>query len=70
MLLSGKGRNKELVISNSGEVFNSYGLNFIYLNMDVSSYANNPIITLVKFIVNEIKRVLENIDKFKQNIPK
>ncbi len=69
-LLSGKGRNKELVISNSGEVFNSYGLNFIYLNMDVSSYANNPIITLVKFIVNEIKRVIENIDKFKQNIPK
>lgn len=69
-LLSGKGRNKELVISNSGEVFNSYGLNFIYLNLDVSSYANNSTISLVEFIVNEIKRVIENIDKFKQNIPK
>lgn len=69
-LLSGKGRNKELVISNSGEVFNSYGLNFIYLNLDVSSYANNSIISLVEFIVNEIKRVIKNIDKFKQNIPK
>lgn len=69
-LLSGKGRNKELVISNSGEVFNSYGLNFIYLNLDVTNYANNSIISLVEFIVNEIKRVIENIDKFKQNIPK
>ena len=69
-LLSGNGRNKELVISNSGEVFNSYGLNFIYLNLDVSSYANNSTISLVEFIVNEIKRVIENIDKFKQNIPK
>lgn len=70
ILLSGKGRNKELVISNSREVFNSYGLNFIYLNKDVSSYANKPIITLVEFIINEIKRVFENIDKFKQNLPK
>lgn len=69
-LLSGKGRNKELVISNSGEVFNSYGLNFIYLNLDVSSYTNNSTISLVEFIINEIKRVIENIDKFKQNIPK
>jgi hypothetical protein len=69
-LLLGKGRNKEnLKIDNSNIVFNSYGLNFIYLNKDVSSYCDKPISEIVDFICSEVKRVLDNYDEFKTLIP-
>lgn len=69
--LSGNGRDKNLVveISDSNQrknktSFNSYGLNFIYLNMDVSHFAQKSIGDLVDFICSETKRVLENIESY------
>ena len=67
--LSGNGRDKNLLVetidanNNKKSIsFNSYGLNFIYLNKDVSNYAEKSIDELVDFICFETKRILENIE--------
>jgi serine/threonine protein kinase len=67
----GNGRDKNLVveiIDHKNDIkriaFNSYGLNFIYLNKDVSNYAEKSIDELVDFICNEAKRVIDNIEAY------
>jgi len=68
VLLSGKGKkNKEQLRINDKTVFNSYGLNFIYLNKDIKEYQHKPISDLVDFICSEVTRVQDNLFKF-QNI--
>lgn len=67
----GKGRDKNLIVetidayNNKKSIsFNSYGLNFIYLNKDVSNYAEKSIGELVDFICSEAKRVMSNIEAY------
>lgn len=69
--LSGNGRDKNLIVetidayNNKKSIsFNSYGLNFIYLNKDVSNYAEKSIGELVDFICSEVKRVMSNIEAY------
>jgi hypothetical protein len=68
-LLSGNGRkNKDILKINDSTIFNSYGLNFIYLNKNVSEYNDKPISDLVDLICGEVKRVIDNFDKFEKLI--
>jgi hypothetical protein len=69
-LLSGKGwKNKDVLKINDSTAFNSYGLNFIYLNKNVSEYSDRPISALVDLICGEVKRVIDNFDEFEKLIP-
>jgi hypothetical protein len=71
ILLSGKGKkDKEKLRINDDTVFNSYGLNFIYLNKDVKVYQQKPIAELVEFICSEVTRVQDNLIKFQQLLNK
>jgi hypothetical protein len=69
LLLSGRGRDKNLAI-NERTRFNSYGNSFLYLNKDMRKieYLNNGMIA--SLMVEEVERVLDNLEKFQKLIPK
>ena len=69
-LLSGKGKkDKEKFRINENTVFNSYGVNFVYLNKDMKEYQQKPISELVDFICCEVIRVQKSLEKFQNLIP-
>lgn len=46
-------------------VFNSYGSGFIYLKKDISSFASQPISSILNLIVLETKRIIQMLDHCK-----
>ena len=69
-LLNGKGRNTDIPeIDGTTTRFNSYGLNFIYLQKDLSEYHNKSTDELAELVASEIFRVVGDIKKFQKQIP-
>jgi hypothetical protein len=63
-LLDGKGRNKKQLSIDGTTVFNSYGLNFIYLKRDVpDDFSMNNVVELMR---SEIQRVKDNLGAYEE----
>lgn len=68
LLLSGRGRDKNLII-NERTRLNSYGNSFLYLNKDMRKIENLTNGLIASIMVEEVERVLNNLEKFQKLIP-